>query len=172
MQKGVGQTSRSERSKQILPQSGCFRTVTPVWIHRWLRNNTQRLTRHRRCVLLFFDVICQITRSQGPINRWFGSNVCISVSQLQFGSMGGYEITHVAFMSIEVAIYCFSKSSVKFQGHPGWKNWIGSHLKVQERSQLSNPSDVYCFLLNVIFLYETAPLQWIFNTVGTDGLVF
>ena len=36
-----GQRSRSQRSKQILTQFGCFQTVTPVWIHRWLRNDAQ-----------------------------------------------------------------------------------------------------------------------------------
>ena len=42
-----------------------FRTITSVWIHRWLRNNTQNLKGHRRGSLLFFDVIHQISRSQG-----------------------------------------------------------------------------------------------------------
>ena len=38
-----GQRSRSQRSKQILPQFGCYRTVIPVWIHRLLWNDTQSL---------------------------------------------------------------------------------------------------------------------------------
>ena len=38
-----GQRSRSQRSKQILPKFGCFRTVTQVWIHRWLQNDAQSL---------------------------------------------------------------------------------------------------------------------------------
>ena len=38
-----GQMSRSERSKQILPQFGLFRTMTSIWIHRWLRNDAHSL---------------------------------------------------------------------------------------------------------------------------------
>ena len=38
-----GQRSRSQRSKQILPQFWCFRTITPVWIDLWLRNDAQSL---------------------------------------------------------------------------------------------------------------------------------
>ena len=52
-----GQRSRSQKSKQILPQFGLFRSVTPVWIHRWLPNDAQSLQWHRR------GVICQISRS-------------------------------------------------------------------------------------------------------------
>ena len=33
----------------------------------------------------------------------------------------GYEMTHIAFRSMEEVLYCFLRSSVKFQGHMGWK---------------------------------------------------
>ena len=36
-----GQRSRSQRSKQILSEFGHFQTVTPAWIHIWLRDDTQ-----------------------------------------------------------------------------------------------------------------------------------
>ena len=39
--KGLGQKSRSQRSKQILSQFGQVRIVTPVWIHIWLTNDAQ-----------------------------------------------------------------------------------------------------------------------------------
>ena len=42
-----------------------FRTVTPVWIHIWRCNDAQNLMLLRRGVLLFFKVICQISRSHG-----------------------------------------------------------------------------------------------------------
>ena len=45
-----------------------FRTVTPVWIHRQLQNDAQSLKGHRRGALLFFELICQILRSQGQKN--------------------------------------------------------------------------------------------------------
>ena len=46
---------KDTRGKQplILTQIGCFRTVTPVWIHQCLWNDTQGLKQHRRGVLLF-----------------------------------------------------------------------------------------------------------------------
>ena len=47
----------------ILTQIGCFLTVTPVWIHQWLWNDAQNFKYHRRGALLFFNIICQISRS-------------------------------------------------------------------------------------------------------------
>ena len=49
----------------ILTQIGRFRTVIPVWIHQWLRNDIQSLKWHKRGALLFFKVISQISRSHG-----------------------------------------------------------------------------------------------------------
>ena len=45
-----GQMSRSQRSMQILPPFERFRTITPVWIHRWLHDNAHSLKWHRRLV--------------------------------------------------------------------------------------------------------------------------
>ena len=43
----VSQISRSHVTKmQIFTQIECFRTVTPVWIHRWQRNDAQSLMHH------------------------------------------------------------------------------------------------------------------------------
>ena len=42
-----------------------FRTVTPVWIQIWWWNDAQSLMLLRRGALLFFKVICQISRSHG-----------------------------------------------------------------------------------------------------------
>ena len=61
-------------SKQILPQFGHFWTVIPVWIHRWLWNDTQSLQWHRRGALLFFKVIHQISRSHRAKNADFDPN--------------------------------------------------------------------------------------------------
>ena len=52
-------------TKQILTQIGRFWTVTPVWIHQWLRNYAQSLKYHMRGALLFCKVIRQISRSHG-----------------------------------------------------------------------------------------------------------
>ena len=43
-----------------------FRTVTPVLIYGWLRNDAQRLLRYRRCVLLFVKDNGKISMSHGP----------------------------------------------------------------------------------------------------------
>ena len=54
---------------------------------------------------------------------------------------------HKAGSSIEEVSYCFWRSSVKFQGHTGWKIddldpiWV----RLLGRSQLSNPSDLPCY---------------------------
>ena len=69
--KVIRQISRSHGSKKLsnLTQIGRFRTVTPVWIHKWLWNDAQSLKKCRRGVLLFFTVIRQISRSHGSKNR-------------------------------------------------------------------------------------------------------
>ena len=53
-----------------LTHFGSFRTVTPVWIHKWQPNDAQGLKWHWRGALLFFKVIRQISRSHGSKNRW------------------------------------------------------------------------------------------------------
>ena len=52
-----------------LIQIGRFWTVTPVWIHKWLRNDAQSCKNRWRGDLLFFKVIRQISRSRGSENR-------------------------------------------------------------------------------------------------------
>ena len=52
-------------AKKNVTQIGHFRTVTAVWIHWWLWNDAQILKQHRRGALLFFKVICEISRSYG-----------------------------------------------------------------------------------------------------------
>ena len=63
------------KKSSILTQIKHFRTVTPVWIHQWLRNDAKSFKSHRRGVLLFFRVIHQISRSHGLKNRRFESNL-------------------------------------------------------------------------------------------------
>ena len=63
------------KKSSILIQIRCFQTVTPVWIHQWLRNYAKSLKQHRRGALLLFLVIHQISRSHGLKNRRFESNL-------------------------------------------------------------------------------------------------
>ena len=62
--KGQGQRSKVKVT-EVNTQLSRFRTVTPVWIHIWWWNDAQSLMLLRRGGLLFFKVICQISRSHG-----------------------------------------------------------------------------------------------------------
>ena len=66
--KGQGQRSKVKVT-EVTTQLNCIRTVTPVWIHIWWWNDTYSLMLLRRDALLFFKVICQISRSHGAKNR-------------------------------------------------------------------------------------------------------
>ena len=61
--------SRSKvKDTEVTTQLNCFRTVTPVRIHIWW-NDAYSLMMLRRGALLFFKVICQISRSHGSKNH-------------------------------------------------------------------------------------------------------
>ena len=118
--KGQGQRSKVKVT-EVNTQLSCFRTITPVWIHIWWWNDAQSLMLLRRGALLFLGVIHQISRSHGSKNCWFWTKLDISGLHLQFEFANGYEMMHKAWSSIEEVLYCFSRSSVKFQGHTALK---------------------------------------------------
>ena len=66
-QSEVHTKSQGQRSKvkltEVKTQLNRFQTITPVWIHIWWWNDAQSLMLLRRGVLLFFKVICQISKS-------------------------------------------------------------------------------------------------------------
>ena len=62
--KGQGLKSKVKVTYVMTPFNR-FRTVTPVWIHICGWNDAQGLMLLRRGSLLFFKVICQISRSHG-----------------------------------------------------------------------------------------------------------
>ena len=66
--KGQGQRSKVKVT-EVTTQLNRFRTITPVWIHIWWWNDAYSLIMLRRGALLFFKVICQISRSHGSKNR-------------------------------------------------------------------------------------------------------
>ena len=66
--KGQGQRSKVKVT-EVTTQLNRFRTVTPVWIHIWWWNDAYSLMLLRRGALLFFRVICQISRSHGSKKR-------------------------------------------------------------------------------------------------------
>ena len=69
--------SKVKVTEVMTPFSG-FWTVTPVWIHIWWWNFAQSLMLLRRCALLFFKVIPQISRSHGFKNRWIWPKLGVS----------------------------------------------------------------------------------------------
>ena len=68
-----------------------------------------------------YKVIRQISRSHGAKNRRIWPRFGVSGLQLQFEFTNGYEMLHKAWSSIEEVPYCFSRSSVIFQGHMALK---------------------------------------------------
>ena len=71
--------------------------------------------------VLFFKIICRISRSRGTKNRWFWPALGVSGLWLHFEFTDGYEMMHRAWKGVEGVSYCISRSSVKFQGHTVWK---------------------------------------------------
>ena len=65
--KGQGQRSKVKFT-EVNTQLSRFRTLTPVWIHIWQWNHAHSWKQHGRGALLFFKVICQISRSHGSKN--------------------------------------------------------------------------------------------------------
>ena len=66
----------------------------------------------------------------GQKNRRFWPNFGVSGLYLKFECTNGYEMMRKAWSNIEEVPYCFSRSSVKFQGHTWQKitdfdqNWV------------------------------------------------
>ena len=118
--KGQGQRSKVKVT-EVTTQLKRFRTLTPVWIHIWWWNDAYILMLLRRGALLFFKVIRQISRPHGSKIRRIWPRLGVSGPWLQFEFTNGYEMMHKAWSSIEEVPYCFSRSSVKFQGHTALK---------------------------------------------------
>ena len=63
------------------------------------------------------QVMRQISRSHGSKNRWIWPKFGVSRLLLQFEFINGYEMWHKAWNSKGEMPYCFSRSTIKFQGH-------------------------------------------------------
>ena len=66
----------------------------------------------------------------------------------KFAFTDGFEMMHKAWCIIEEVPYYFSGSSIAFRGHTGWKIDDSNPIweRLLSRSQLSNPSDLLCFI--------------------------
>ena len=156
--KGQGQRSKVKVTEVMTPFSR-FRNVTPVWIHilRW--NDAYSLMLRRRGALLFFKVIRQISRSHGQHIRRIWPRLGVSGLYLQFQSINGYEMMHNAWRGIGQVPYCFSRSSVKLQGHVAKKSiftqigrfltvipvWTHQWLRNDAQTWSSIEKVLYCF---------------------------
>ena len=69
--KGQGQWSNAKviEDNTILSQFGLFRTITQVWIHRWIQTDAQSLECHRRGAPLL-GILTRIERFQIVILVW------------------------------------------------------------------------------------------------------
>ena len=86
----------------------------------------------------FFKVIRQISRSHGTKkSRRFWPELSVPDCNSSWKSLMALEwCTIKAWRSIEEVPYCFSRSSIKFQGHAGknhrfWPEWSFSGLQLQ-----------------------------------------
>ena len=76
--KGEGQRSKVKVTEVMTPFNR-FRTVTPVWIHIWRRNDALSLMLLRKKGTQFFKVVRQISRSHGwKKNIRFLPKLCVS----------------------------------------------------------------------------------------------
>ena len=92
-------------------------SVTPFW-----------LCSHHRIIMKFFGVITNDqskvhAKGQGQRSRSQRSqpNLTVSGLLLQFEFTYDDEMMHIAWCCLEEVPYCFSRSSVKFQGHTALK---------------------------------------------------
>ena len=111
----------NDKSKVHAKGQGRFRIVPPVWIHIWWRHDTYSLMLLRRGALLFFKVIGQSSRSHGAKNRRIWPRLGVSGLYLQFEFTYDDDMIHIAWCCLGEVPYCFSRSSVKVQGHTALK---------------------------------------------------
>ena len=142
--KGQGQRSKVKVTEVNIPLSR-FLIRTPVWIDIWQWNHAHSWKQHRRGAILFFKVIRQISRSPGSKNCRIWPRLGVSGLLLQFEFTNGYEMIHKAWNRIEEGPYCFSRSSVKFQGHMAKKS---SNLTQIWRFRTVTPACIHQWLWN------------------------
>ena len=116
----------------------------------------------------FFRSSIKFQGHTGQKNRWFWPELSISELELQFEFTDGVEMMHKARCSIEEVVYYFLRSSIKFQGHRGWKMYDLNSIRVRllGRSQLSNPSDLPCLKSVAISLIQ--PLEFLYVNAGVS----
>ena len=107
------------------------------------------------CPIDFSRSFVKFQGHTGQKNHWFWPELSVSGLQLKFDFTNGFETMHKASNSIAVVPYCFSRSSVKFQGHTGQKildfdpNWAfpdcNSNLNSSMALKWCTRLDIICF---------------------------
>ena len=98
----------------------------------------------KRCPIVFQGHPSNFNVTRDKKSPIFRPELCVSGQQLQFEFMEGFEMIHKAWCNVEEVPYNFVRSSIKFQGHTGWKidNFNPIWVRLLGRLQLSNPSDL------------------------------
>ena len=106
-------------------------------------------------------------------NRQFGTKLGVSGLSLQFEFTDGFEMMYKAWCSIEDVPFCYPGSSIKFQGHTGWK--IGNLNPIWVRllgpSQLSNPSDLPCCMKGSQKAIHKGSLLWVHSVISIPHFI-
>ena len=142
----------------ILTQIGRFRTVTSVWIHQWLRNDALSLRYHRRCALLSFQVMRQISSSHRTKKfPDFDPNRAFPDCSLSLNLP--MDLMPKAWCSIEEVPYYFSEVIHQISRSHRLKNlWFESNL-----SEITRPIAVIKSLRFSLFNLECATLNMILD---------
>ena len=149
---GHPENAKVTRLKKLsnLTQIGCFRTVTPVWIHQWLQ------IMHKA-----WSSIEEVPYCFARSSVKFQGRTALKI--VEFDPDWAFPDCNSSFNSPMATKYCTKLETAKercpivFQGHPSnFKvtrdktspilTQIG-HFRTIGRSQLSNPSDLPCLLL-------------------------
>ena len=118
-----GQGHRSQvKVTEVTTQLNRLRTVTPVWIDIWWWNYAYSLMLLRRGALLFLRSSVKFQGHTALKIVEFDPDWAFPDCYSKFEYTNGYEMMHKDWSSIEEVPYCFSRSSVKFQGHTALKS--------------------------------------------------
>ena len=111
------------KKSSILTQIGRFRTVTPVWIHQWLRNGAETWISMEEVPYRFSRTSVKFqghAAKKSSILTQIGRFRTVTPVWIHQWLRNGAE----TWISIEEVPYRFSRTSVKFQGHAAKKSSI------------------------------------------------
>ena len=89
-------------------------------------------------IVSFFKVIRQISRSFRPKTSMFFTRIERFRTVTHFEFTDGFEMMHKIWSGIEQVPYCFSRSSIKFQGHTGRQSTICLQLQFTDGYKIAH----------------------------------